>query len=415
MPATSHRAALIGIFTAIFVSSTGIGSLLPVLPLYLRERHASFALVGVIVASALVAQAVGQWPAGRLADRIGHREMMVIGLAVAAVASVAFVLPLPVEWLIVLRVAQGLGFAAATPAERAAVGDLVEPEEMGKAYAWVSGCQMAGFIAGPAIGGLLAIFGRSAVFITTGVALLLAALVIAVTLRWSVNSVTAATGIGGLNIFGRTRMESAVRTVAIISVGLGLLIGIYDVIWSLYMRTLNASDPVIGISFTLFALPFLIATPLAGWVADRWDRRWVAVGSVVVGSLIGPVYPFMRDIPLVMIVGAGEATTWAFNGPAMNAYLMDAVPDRKAEAQGIVGTALSAAQAVGSVVGGALFGIGVGVPFYVAGAAGVLFALLAVPGLRALGPSAPVANEGDQQPRGEWSRAGEREGSADAG
>ena len=199
------------------------------------------------------------------------------------------------------------------------------------------------------------------------------------------------------------------------TIGLGLLIGIYDVIWSLYMRTLNASDPVIGVSFTLFALPFLIATPLAGWIADRWDRRWVAVGSVVIGSLVGPFYPFMRDIPLVMVVGAGEATTWAFNGPAMNAYRMDAVPDRKAEAQGVVGTAMSAAQAVGSVVGGALFGVGVGVPFYVAAGAGVLFALLAVPGLRALGPSAPVPNEGDEQPSREWSHAGEHEGSADAG
>ena len=174
------------------------------------------------------------------------------------------------------------------------------------------------------------------------------------------------------------------------------------------------SDPIIGISFTLFALPFLIATPLAGWIADRWDRRWVAIGSVIIGSLVGPFYPFMRDIPLVMAVGAGEATTWAFNGPAMNAYLMDAVPDRKAEAQGIVGTAMSAAQAVGSVVGGALFGIGVGVPFYVAGAAGVLFALLAVPGLRALGPSAPVGHGADQHARDEWTGAGEREGTPDA-
>jgi DHA1 family multidrug resistance protein-like MFS transporter len=156
---------------------------------------------------------------------------------------------------------------------------------------------------------------------------------------------------------------------------------------------LNASDPVIGISFTLFALPFLLATPVAGWIADRWDRRWVAIGSVVAGSLIGPFYPFMTNIPLVMAVGAAEATTWAFNGPAMNAFLMDAAPQRKAEAQGMVGTAQSAANAVGALAGGALFGIGVGVPFYVAAAAGVLFAFLALPGLRGLGDRAPLADE----------------------
>jgi len=393
MPSTSHRAALIGIFGAIFVSSTGIGSLLPILPLYLRERHASFALIGVIVASALVAQAIGQWPAGRLADRIGHREMMVVGLTVAAIASVAFVLPLPVEWLIVLRVAQGLGFAAATPAERAAVGDLVPPDQLGRAYAWVSGCQMAGFIAGPAIGGLLAVFGRSAVFIATGVALLIAALVIAVTLRWSVRKVAAATGIGGLNLFGRTRMESAVRTVAVISIGLGLLIGIYDVIWSLYMRSIGASDFIIGLSFTFFALPLVAATPFAGWASDRWDRRWLAFTSVALGSLMAVIYPFVNIIPVVILVGVVEATLWAFTEPSMNSFLMEAVSDRRGEAQGVVGTAQSGSMAIGSLIGGTLFALGVGVPFFVAAAVGFGFALLALPGLRAAGRRSPAIQE----------------------
>jgi DHA1 family multidrug resistance protein-like MFS transporter len=268
---------------------------------------------------------------------------------------------------------------------------------MGRAYAWVSGANMAGFIAGPAIGGLLAVFGRWTVFVATGIALVAAAGVVAVTLPRSVHAATVPSR-AGLQLLGRSRTAAAVRSIAIISIGLGLLIGIYDVIWSLYMRSLNASDPVIGVSFTLFALPFLIATPIAGWAADRWDRRWLAVGSVVIGSLIGPWYPLLKDIPLVMIVGALEASLWAFTGPAMNAFLMDAVPDRRAEAQGVVGTAQSAATAAGALAGGALFGIGVGVPFYAAGAAGVLFALLAVPGLRALGQRAPAPTPTPPEP-----------------
>ena len=391
MPRTNQRGALFGILGAIFVSSTGLGSLLPVLPLYLRERHASYGLIGVIVGSALVAQAIGQWPAGRLAERFGRREMMVIGLTIAAVASVAFVLPLPVEWLVVLRVVQGIGFAAATPAELAAVGDVVPADQMGRAYAWVSGAQMAGFTAGPAIGGLLAIAGRWTVFVITGIALLAAAAVVGSTLRRSVH-VSAAPATSVVSFLGHTRTASAIRAVAILSIGLGLLIGIYDVIWSLFMKTLNASDPVIGVSFTLFSVPFLIATPIAGWAADRWDRRWLAAGSVIVGSLIGPFYPLLHDIPVVMVVGAVEATTWAFMGPAMNAFLMEAVPDRRAEAQGLVGTAQSAATAAGSLAGGALFGLGVGFPFYVAAAAGVLVGLLALPILRGLGHAAPAAD-----------------------
>src|SRR5258708_23211822 len=99
MPKTSHRTALLGILGAIFVSSTGFGSLLPVLPLYLRERHASYSMVGIIVGSGLIAQALGQWPAGRLAGRVRPRGLMGVGLTVSAIPSPAVGLPLPVEAL----------------------------------------------------------------------------------------------------------------------------------------------------------------------------------------------------------------------------------------------------------------------------------------------------------------------------
>ncbi len=376
------RKALFGIVAAIFVSGTGVGSLLPVLPLYLHERGAPYSLVGVIVGASLVAQAVGQWPAGRLAARVGGRPMMVGGLVLAALSSIALILPVPVSWLIALRFTQGLGFAASLPAELAAVADVVPRSYLGRAYGWVAGAQQSGFIVGPAIGGFLSVFGRWTVFLVTGAALLAAAIVVwrAVppTARHAVNASGSARA-----LLGRSQVGAAVRAVVTLSIGLGLLIGIYDVIWSLYMRTLGASDPVIGLSFTLYALPVLIATPLAGWISDRWDRRWLAFGSIVLGSLMGPIYPFLKNIPIVIGVGALEGTLWAFTEPAMNSLLMRAVQERRAEAQGIAGTALSAGMAVGSFMGGSLFGLGVGVPFFVAAGAGVMFALAAVPGLRA--------------------------------
>jgi hypothetical protein len=51
--------------------------------------------------------------------------------------------------------------------------------------------------------------------------------------------------------------------------------------------------------------------------------------------------------------------------------------------------------AIGSLVAGGLFGFGVAVPFWTAGAAGVLFALAALPGLRAAGRRSVVAVKND--------------------
>jgi MFS family permease len=387
------RAALYGIVAAVFISGTGIGSLLPVLPLFLRERGASYAFVGVIVGASLVAQAIGQWPAGWLTERLGRKQMMVGGLLLAAVSSLLFVLPLPIQWLVVLRFVQGLGFAAAAPAEVAAVADAVPPEELGVAYGWVSGARQAGFIVGPAIGGLLAVFGRWSVFVATGIALIGAAVVVAFVLGPSKPRATLAqSGIGRV-LMQSSRMASALRAVVTMAVGLGLLIGIYDVIWSLFMRSLGAGDFVIGLSFSLFALPFLIATPFAGWAADRWDRRWLAFASVALGSLMAPIYPLLGSIPIVMAVGAVEATLWSFTEPAMNSFLMRAIPDQRGEASGVVGTAMSGSMAIGSLVGGSLFAMGVAVPFVTAGVSGLVFALASVPWLRAAGAASPAVAE----------------------
>src|SRR4029077_6733675 len=101
----------------------------------------------------LFAQAVGQWPAGWLSERVGRKQMMVGGLLLSAISSLLFVVPMSVEWLVALRFVQGLGCAAAAPAELAAVADAVPAAELGVAYGWVSGARQAGWIAGPAIGG----------------------------------------------------------------------------------------------------------------------------------------------------------------------------------------------------------------------------------------------------------------------
>jgi MFS family permease len=383
------HAALYGIVISVFVSGTGVGSLLPILPLFLRERGESYSLVGVVVGASLVAQAAGQWPAGWLSERVGRKTMMVLGLLLSAAASLLFLLPLTVGWLIVFRVLQGLGFAAAAPAQLAAVADVVPPEELGVAYGWVAGARQAGLIAGPAVGGLLAVFGRWTVFAVTGAALLGAALIIQFAVTRSISPVNSGAGIARV-MFQSTRAGSALRAVVVMTVGVGLLIGIYDVVWSLYMRSIGASDFMIGLSFTLFALPLVVVTPLAGWASDRRDRRWLTLGSVVVTSAMAPIYPYLRSIPAIFGVGLVEGGIWAFSEPAMNSFLMEAVPERRGEAQGVVGTSMSASMAAGSLVAGSLFAIGPAVPFWVAGAAGVLFGLAALPSLLAAGRTTPA-------------------------
>jgi MFS family permease len=383
----ARRTALWGIIAAVFLVGTGVGSVLPILPLFLRERGGSYALVGVVVGANLVAQFVGQYPAGRLSDRFGRAPLMIGGLVVAGIAIAAFALPFSIGWLIALRFIQGLGAAAFRPGSRAVVADLVPEGERGIAYGWLSGADVGGLIFGPALGGLLAVFGRVTVFEATGLAMLLAAVVVAFALDPRRLPMTASRTIGPAPSRERLRAGiAAVRGMVMVSIGIGFLYGVYNVVWSLFMKAIGANDWEVGLSFSLFALPLALTAPLAGWAADRLDRRWLGTGSTATSCLMAPIYPLLHSVPAVIGVGVVEATAAAFAEPAINTFLMSAVsPDQRGRAAGTVGTAETAAKAVGALIGGGLFGLGVAVPFVVSAVVGVSFILASLPWLRAAG------------------------------
>ena len=381
----SQRTALWGVIAAVFLVGTGVGSVLPIMPLFLHERGSSYAMVGIVVGANLVAQFLAQYPAGWLSDRLGRAPLMIGGLVVAGIAIAAFALPFSIGWLIVLRVIQGFGAAAFRPGSRAVVADLVPEGERGVAYGWLTAADLGGLIVGPALGGVLAVFGRSLVFEVTGLAMLLAAVVVgfALDVRRRPAAGSHAEGAAGSMT---SQGLAAVRGVAMLSVGIGFLYGVYNVVWSLFMKTIGATDWEVGLSFSLFALPLVLTAPLAGWASDRLDRRWLGVVSTTTTALLAPVYPLLHSVVAVIGVGVIEASTAAFAEPSITAFLMSSVSsNERGRAAGTVGAAETGAKALGALLGGALFGLGVAIPFVVSSVIALGFIALAVPSLLAAG------------------------------
>src|ERR1700730_19248679 len=63
----------------VFVVQTGAFGIVPILPLFLRQRGVDFTEVGLLVGVTLLTAFLGQYPAGLLADRVGRRPMLVFG------------------------------------------------------------------------------------------------------------------------------------------------------------------------------------------------------------------------------------------------------------------------------------------------------------------------------------------------
>jgi MFS family permease len=324
---------------------------------------------------------------------------MVGGLLVAAAFTAAMVLPVGIIWLIVFRFLGGIGAAAYFPASRAMLADLVPEAERGAAYGWLSSARLAGFITGPAIGGFLALGGRQTVFGATTVALVLAAAVIIVALRSVPAAALARPSRNAQQVPAQvTSAAEAEPPVAglgrlfagllALSVGFGLLVGAYTTVWSLFMRAIGGTDWQIGLSLSLFAAPAVVVAPLAGIAADRWSKRLLAAGGVAFAGVVAMIYPLLNSVPLVIALGVVEGAGISFFDPASNALLMETVPaDRRGRYQGGLGAANSAAMAVGAAAGGALFGFGVGMPFWVTGAICVVSSVV---GLVLLGGRVPA-------------------------
>jgi DHA1 family bicyclomycin/chloramphenicol resistance-like MFS transporter len=97
---------------------------------------------------------------GPVADRVGRRPVLLWGLLMYTAASVGGALAGSIESLVVWRVVQGAGMAAAVVCARAIVRDLYEPVEGAQVMALaLSGLGTIALI-GPLVGGTAAlIFG----------------------------------------------------------------------------------------------------------------------------------------------------------------------------------------------------------------------------------------------------------------
>jgi len=154
MNATDRR--IFGVlFFSIFAAVTGVGIVVPLLPVYANDLGASGLYIGLIFGAFSLSRTFFLPYFGRLSDRKGRKPFIVAGLLSYAVISVAFILSDSVESLIVIRFVQGITSAMIMPVVQAYVGDITPQGKEG----WVMGLfNMSLFIglsAGPLAGGVI--------------------------------------------------------------------------------------------------------------------------------------------------------------------------------------------------------------------------------------------------------------------
>jgi MFS family permease len=157
---------------------------------------------------------------------------------------------------------------------------------------------------------------------------------------------------------------------------LGVAVG-----WELYLLTGSALD--LGLVGLVQFVPMAVLTLVVGQVADRYDRRLIAVISHVVktgaaialaAATIGGWQGKTSILALLALLGAARA----FENPAMSALVPEVVP-RPLIARAMAGvvSANQTAQIVGPALGGLLVAVGAGLAYGVAGGLFIVAAVLA--------------------------------------
>ena len=359
-PLTATDRAVAAVSAAVFVQFAGATAMLPLLPLFLRRQHTPVSLVGVVMASYFAAGVLTQYAAGHFADRVGHRRVMIGGLAVYALASCGFLMSVGAGGYITLRGLQGLGAGALQLGGLALIGLVVPIEQRGRAFSRVFAAQLSGMAIGPLFGAIVGLDHMSWLFVLSTVFAVAAMVPVA-------RGARAPEAHARAEVLAPLRLSRGFIGVVLVGVIGGVCTGVYETCWSLMMTSRGAAPWQVGLSWTMFALSFAAFSPIAGRLIDRLDRRRLAVMAAALSGVFIAIYPFLPKPWLLIALGTVEAIGVAIAIPAAQSLLSQLVhPDALGRAQGVFTTAESAMVAAGAAVSGYLFTVVHWLPFVAA-------------------------------------------------
>ena len=328
----THSRGLIPYFLVSSVLSLGYGSVLTLLG-EIRDRfHISASHVGWIAAAGFLAGFVAQTGLGRFADR-GHAAQMVrVGVVVSTCGVVMCIFATGLWMWIVARVAMGLGSGMVSPATRRVV-IARDPEHVGANLGMQGAFDVAGFVVGPLVAGVLAqLVGLRAPFVFLAVVN-----VVLLVLASRLDLRAGMLGTEKRRVTALLRLP-AMQAALFASIAFYITIGMFEAVWSLLLDDLGASTLLIGLSFSFFTIPMVVLAPIGGRLAQSRGPMNVVVFSIFAASLCTLSYAF-APLWLLLVIALVHACADSFTMPGNQvAVAMSSPPDQLAAGQGLLGS-----------------------------------------------------------------------------
>ncbi|WFE55569.1 MFS transporter [Micromonospora sp. WMMD712] len=333
------RPALVGIFGGLFAGYLGLTAVIPVLPAFLRDRHAAGDLVVGLVVTVTAGTALLVRPvAGALADRYGHRTVMLVGALVAALGGLLYFLPLAVPALVAVRLLLGAGEAALFTAGAVWTVALAPHHRRGQLIGLYGVSMWGGISAGTFLGATLQQVSFTAVWALAAAAPLLAAALIAVVPAPHGEPGAAARGEPGAAARGTSRGGGGLLLRPALLPGTALALGAAGyaglaafVVLHLDARGIGSGVLVLSCFSAVYAGTRLVIGHLPDKLGPRRVAAWSAAGEAV-GLTIVALAP---NLPVAVAGGVVTGVGFSLLHPSLALMVMNrAEPTRQGAAIG---------------------------------------------------------------------------------
>ena len=353
---SDHRKVFITLFFIIFITVTGVGIVVPLLPIYAHDLGAAGIYVAMIFGAFSISRAFFLPWFGSLSDKKGRKPFILAGLFVYMLVAIAFIWTTSVKGLIAIRFIQGAGSAMIMPVVQAYVGEICHKGTEGYAMGLFNLSMFLSLSLGPLMGGIVQqAWSLNAAFYCMSVLSALGAVLCLICLpplsqeQIRINKRSPAS----LAVVVRDRELAGL---VVFRYAYTACIGIVWCFMPLYAsKTFGIAGGKIGLLVTAGVFVSGALQLPMGYAADRWNRKVMVVGGGIL-SAAGILYPFwatsfMDLFAGVCIFGLGGGISM----PALTALAV--VKGEKRQALGSVMAILTSAHSLGMFTGSIMAGV----------------------------------------------------------
>lgn len=350
----------------VFIDTAGIGLILPVMPSLIQDLTGegidrAAEIGGWLLFSYAAMQFLFSPIIGGLSDRFGRRPVLLATLGMLGVDYAVMAWAPTLAWLFVGRVISGI-MGASFAAANSAIADCIPADRRGAAFGMLGGAGAAGFVLGPAIGGVVGEYGDRLPFIFAAL-LCIAGTIAGIVLFKETLPVEKrrAFTLRRANPFGTIIQMAKVPLV------IGTLAAIFFMqlasqaqisVWAYYGTVqFNWTPFVIGLTVTLFGVMLGISQGiLSGKAIARFGpvrTATISLSFAIPSFLILAFAPNTAVVVIGMLVGCIPGMCF----PAMQQLMSERIAeDSQGELQGAIASTISLTAIIGPPVMTGVFG-----------------------------------------------------------